>query len=181
MKIGLFGTCGKSIWRERFVNAYKERHIDFYNPQLADGEWTADRADEFVKIENKNLKTNEIVLFPVTDETTGQGSLAEIGFSILDTIRNLNDRYLIVFIDDDCKDPSATKNQIEESKRSRKLVKSKVIQHSFENERIFIVNNFDKMLELTFHIKNLIDMKTQINENYTFDLLTENKKKCLIG
>lgn len=83
-------------------------------------------ADEFVQSENKNLKTNEIILFPVTNETTGQGSLAEIGFSVLDTMRNINDRFLIVLIDNDCIDPKATASQIEESKRSRKLVRSKV-------------------------------------------------------
>lgn len=175
MEIGLFGTCGSSIWREKFISIYKERDIEFFNPQLPDGVWTPDRASEFVQIENENLKTNNIVLFPVTSETTGQGSLAEIGFSVLDVIRNLNDRYLIVLIDDECLDGKASKAQKIESERSRILVKSKVIYQAQINERIFLVNNMDEMLDLSLELHSLIEIKRKINKQYNKYILPKLK------
>lgn len=164
--IGLFGTCGLSTWRNKFVDAYTKNGINFFNPQLPEGVWTADRADEFVQQENYNLKNNQIILFPVTNETTGQGSLAEIGFSVLDTIRNLNQRYLIVLIDLDCKCSKSSALQIEESKRSRKLVKSKIEIESKSNPYIFLVNNFDDMLNLSIELKNSIEFNNELKKRY---------------
>lgn len=165
MKIGLFGTCGSSTWRKEFVNAYNERGIEYFNPQLPEGVWKADMADEFVRIENENLKTNEIILFSVTNETTGQGSLAEIGFSVLDTVRNLKNRYLIVMIDSDCKDVKATESQIEESCRSRKLVLSKLQNEFRKNPNLFLVKSLDDMLSLSLelhqHYESMNDLKAK--------------------
>lgn len=167
MKVGLFGTCGSSTWRTQFVEAFQAKNIAFFNPQLPEGVWTADRADEFVQVENQNLKSNEIVLFPVTNETTGQGSLAEIGFSVLDTMRNLNDRFLIVLIDTDCIDPKATESQIEESKRSRKLVRSKVELEVRSNPKVFLVESLDEMQALSLELHTSLCDRQNIRERYS--------------
>ena len=162
LTIGLFGTCGQSTWRKDFIEMFNENKIEFFNPQLGEGEWNPDHADEFVRNENYNLKHNKIILFPVTSETTGQGSLAEIGFSVADTIRHiqkdtaLKERYLIVFIDLDCNDPKASIEQIEESKRSRKLVLSKAILEADINPRVFISQSLKEMKELSLEIHKYI-------------------------
>ena len=158
--IGLFGTCGQSRWRDPFIKHYCEAGIEFFNPHLEEGEWVPDRADEFIQAENQNLKTNDIVLFPITEETTGQGSLAEIGFSVLDTLRSLKNRNLIVYISPECHDPKATEYQIEESNRQRKLVLSKVIDESRKNPNVFVVDSLDKMFELSLELHQVI-LKSQ--------------------
>lgn len=153
--VGLFGTCGSSTWRKRFIESFEENNIKFFNPQLDEGEWTPDRADEFVQNENWNLKNNELILFPITDETTGQGSLAEIGFSVADTLRNIkktNNQMLIVYIDPKCNDPKASEAQIQDSERSRKLVLSKVIEESKINPNVFVVNSMTEMYKLTLNL-----------------------------
>lgn len=150
--VGLFGTCGSSNWRKQFIEEFESNNIEFYNPQLGEGEWKPDLADEYVKIENWNLKNNELILFPITDETTGQGSLSEVGFSVADTLRSLDSRYLIVYIDPKCNDKKASKAQIEDSERSRKLVLSKVIEESKINHKVFVVKSMTELLKLTMSL-----------------------------
>ena len=107
--------------------------------------------------------------FPITDETTGQGSLAEIGFSVADTIRQikkevvLKERYLIIFIDPECNDPKANNAQIEESKRSRKLVLTKCIKEAEINNRVFVVESLEEMLALSVDINLHFENKEQNN------------------
>ncbi len=69
--VGLFGTCGGSLWREPFEAKYNEQGIVFFNPQVDD--WNPSMAD----IEAQHLAEDEIILFPITGETYGTGSLAE--------------------------------------------------------------------------------------------------------
>ena len=80
--IGLFGTCGNSRWRDAFIEKYKELGIAFFNPQVED--WTPDCAVE----EARHLAEDRIILFPVTSETYGIGSIAETGFCVLQAIRS---------------------------------------------------------------------------------------------
>lgn len=121
--VGLFGTCGSSQWRDEFILAYKERNINYFNPQLPEGTWTPECAD----IENQHFKKDDIILFPVTHETTAFGSLGEIGFSIQSLLQNPEKhRYFIFMIDDDC--VVANEEQRTDSKRARKLVKSKLLK-----------------------------------------------------
>jgi hypothetical protein len=150
--VGLFGTCGHSTWRSKFIESFNKNNIKFYNPQLGDGEWIPDRAAEYIQIENYNLKNNELILFPVTDETTAQGSLAEIGFSVADTIRNIGERYLIIYVSPKCNDPDALDAQIEDSERSRKLVHSKCILESQINPKVFLTNSLQEMHKLSLEI-----------------------------
>jgi hypothetical protein len=159
-KIGLFGTCGASKWRKSFIEAYKKEGFDYFNPQLGEGEWTP----EFADIENQHFKTNEIILFPITSETTGLGSLSEVGFSIAETLRNIKERYLIVFIDPECNDKNAEKNEINTSIRTRKLVTSKVELEIKENKKVFIVHSIKEMKELSIQIAHYIKEEKFLNE-----------------
>src|SRR4051812_34994148 len=83
--VGLFGTCGNSNWRDPFIEAFSERGMEFFNPQKDD--WKPEDAE----IEAGHLADDAIILFPITGETYGTGSLAETGFSVLQAIR-LDDR-----------------------------------------------------------------------------------------
>jgi hypothetical protein len=120
--IGLFGTCGNSTWRKDIcIPAYQARGmvdgVDYFNPQVAD--WKPENAEP----EARHLAEDQIILFPVTGETYGTGSLAEVGFSILSAIKLEDRRDIVVYIerilDDTLKsDPVAYK----ESTRARALI-----------------------------------------------------------
>jgi len=148
--IGLFGTCGQSTWREAFIKKYTRLGISFFNPQVPDGTWHAGCVAE----ENKHLVEDDIILFPVLSETTGQGSLAEIGFSINAALKRNPDRYFIFLIDNECTDVNASAEQRKESNRTRVLVKSKLILENRKNSGIFIAETLDEMFELSIKVYN---------------------------
>ena len=160
--IGLFGTCGNSTWRDSFIKDYNEKGIFFFNPQLPAGTWTPGCAKE----ENTHLMNDGVILFPVTHETTGQGSLAEIGFSILASLRRNPDRYFIFMIDDDCTDPNASESAIKDSIRSRKLVKSKLQEVAKENDGVFLVDSLAEMFDLSTLLISQIKMFNDIKVKY---------------
>jgi len=115
--VGLFGTCGKSTWRNKFMEAFDQAGIKYFNPQVDN--WTPELAIE----EAKHLAHDEIILFPVTDETYATGSLAETGFSILQALKTPN-RHVFIFIDDKLAPNLIEENPLcaKESIRARKLV-----------------------------------------------------------
>lgn len=115
--IGLFGTCGASRWREPFIRAYRQKGIRYFNPQVEN--WTPECAD----IEAAHLRRDEIILFPVTDETYGTGSLAETGFSILQAIAANASRWVVVMISPEpCAELMDNETAWKESVRARRLV-----------------------------------------------------------
>jgi len=142
--IGLFGTCGASRWREPFVERYTTLGIPFYNPQVA--EWTPACAEA----ENEHFRSDAILLYPVTAETTGFGSLAEVGLAVAEIERsNLRGpltaaRELLVYIDPDCTDPKANEIQIRDSRRTRTLVTSKL--PAYVGPHIQVCTSLDDML-----------------------------------
>lgn len=141
LTVGLFGTCGNSTWRQPIIELLNQHNIPFFNPQVGPGEWHPGMVAE----ENAHLREDGIVVFPVTWETTGQGSLAEVGFSIMQAVRS-NPSYLIVMIDDECRDPGASEAQIMESNRTRKLVKSKVADLAAQPySRVLLVETMEEI------------------------------------
>ncbi len=161
-KIGLFGTCGKSSWREEFIEKYKEYDIAYFNPQLPEGAWHPG----CVKDENDNLMQNGVVLFPILAETTAQGSLAVVGFSVSAALKRNPDRYFIFLIDDNCTDPNASEDAIKDSIRSRTLVKSKLIELKHKNSGIFVVQNLSQMLTLSIQLHAMFESFTNIRTKY---------------
>ena len=141
--IGLFGTCGKSKWRDGFISAYKARGIEFFNPQVVD--WKP----EFAEAEAEHLANDQIILFPITDETYALGSLAETGFSMLNAIKLDDRRDFIIMIDPILEQELMDKNfeTAQESIRIRQIVKQHLKKLGFEN--LFVVNTLEEMLEVS--------------------------------
>lgn len=156
--IGLFGTCGGSRWRENtFIPAYEEAGIEYFNPQVED--WDPSLA----AIEADHLANDQIILFPITNETYAIGSLAETGFSILNAMKLDDRREFVIYIADDiaAKDPKGqplddqlnpdgTKNpnsRAKESLRARALV----LQHlrKLQIPNVYVVDSLEEMLKVS--------------------------------
>jgi hypothetical protein len=142
--VGLFGTCGESKWRDQFVQKYKELGISFFNPQTDD--WKPKNAVE----EARHLAEDEIILFPVTNETYASGSLAEVGLSILQAIKLDDRRDFIVLIDTDLADSLSDQIAREESLRARALVLEYLRKIRFSN--IYLVDSLSQMLEVSIRL-----------------------------
>lgn len=151
--IGLFGTCGNSNWRDQFINMYNQVGITFYNPQVPD--WKSEDA----AIEAEHLVNDEIVLFPVTNETYGMGSLAETGYSIMSAIRADNKRYVVLYID-----PTVDASLVEtdawaakESTRARALVLAHLKKINHPN--VFITKSLQDMMNLSIMLYSQVTME----------------------
>lgn len=138
--IGLFGTCGNSEWRTPFIELYDSLNINYFNPVKAN--WNQSDAIE----EAEHLANDEIVLFPITGETLGIGSLAETGFSVLQAIKLEDKRDFIIMVEPDLIDSIKEENPhlYKESVRARALI----IQHlkKLRMSNVYIVENLDDML-----------------------------------
>jgi hypothetical protein len=140
--IGLFGTCGDSKWRSTFIKKYQEDGIEYFNPQVDD--WKP----ELAQVEADHLANDRIILFPVTSETYGTGSLAETGFSILQAIRLDDRRHFVIMIEDELDEHLHENEQAaKESLRARALVKQHVNKLNFSN--VHVVDNLDEMLQVS--------------------------------
>lgn len=145
--IGLFGTCGDSVWRKLFMDAYEQLGIDFYNPQVK--EWTPDRAI----LEAEHLVSDDIILMPITGETYGLGSLAETGFSIIQGMKG--GRYIVSMIDSDISEELKLSNPTlaRESLRSRALTLAHAKHISHQN--VFFVDSLEKMLDVSISLHDI--------------------------
>lgn len=160
--VGMFGTCSGSTWREPFIKEYKQRKIDFFNPDLGD-DWTPDATEN----ENIHLIEDNIVLFPVLAESLGFGSLGEIGFSMLTVLKNVmtgHNQYLIVLIDDKCEMEGASTEDIKLSDNTRKIIKSKV--EDVDHPNVFLVNTLDEMKELSFRLVALVEQHANLKKKF---------------
>jgi hypothetical protein len=142
--IALFGTCGNSVWRNNFIKKYDQIGINYFNPLKED--WTPDDAIE----EAKHLVTDDIILFPVTSETFGSASLAEIGFAVLSASKT-KDRHIIVLIDEKVNaklmadNPQAAK----ESNNSRAIVRAHVAKAKIDADYVHLVESMEDLLYLS--------------------------------
>jgi len=160
--IGLFGTCDNSKWREPFMQAYESHKIEFFNPDAGDN-WHPGMIED----ENRNLREDHIILFPVLGESLGVGSLGEIGFSVLNVLRNIqngSNQYLIAMIDDVCTDERKTADERKTSDRTRKLVKSKLVDVRHPN--VFVVDSLDDMLRLSIDLHHASSSLSSLKERY---------------
>jgi hypothetical protein len=153
--IGLFGTCGGSKWRIPFKEAYSSQEISFFDPQVEN--WDPYMAT----IEAEHLAEDEIILFPITDETYGIGSLCETGYSILQAIR-LDDRRDFVILIDPRLQEKLNENQVaaKESLRARALVKKHL--EILELSNLFLVDNLPHMLEVSLKLYKAAVIKKQL-------------------
>ncbi|HEY4486246.1 MAG TPA: hypothetical protein VJB70_00740 [Candidatus Paceibacterota bacterium] len=139
--VGMFGTCGGSKWREPFKERYRKFGINFFDPQKTD--WQPEDAEE----EARHLAEDEIILFPVTNETYGTGSLSEVGFSILQAIRLDDRRDFVILIAKDLDPTLDDAVARKESLRARALVNQHLKKLRLKN--IYIVDTLEEMLELS--------------------------------
>lgn len=143
--VGLFGTCGKTIWRDSFIAGYgmETPKVEFFNPQVDN--WVPECAVE----EANHLADDAVILFPVTKETYGMGSLAETGFSILQAIRLDERRDFVIMIENDLLDNLKTENPLlaKESLRARALVRKHLEKLRLRN--VFMVTDFTQMYQLS--------------------------------
>lgn len=157
--IGLFGTCGDSKWRDAFMAAYEERGINFFNPQVSN--WTPECAD----IEADHLVNDDVILFPVTNETFGTGSLSETGFSIMQALKSNTNRSVVIMIDPlvnealQISDPAMTKD----NSRARALVRAhlKKVQHP----GVYIVEDLDTMLNVSIELYDIHSRLNRLQES----------------
>jgi len=154
--IGLFGTCGNSQWRTPFMSRYNQEGIQFFNPQVVD--WKPEDA----VIEAEHLANDQVVLFPITGETYGTGSLAETGFSVLNAIRLEDRRDFVIMIeqelDDNLEDAVARK----ESLRARALVKEHLKKLRLSN--LYVVNSLEEMLEVSVTLYRAAEMRAPLGK-----------------
>lgn len=158
--IGLFGTCGRSTWRDSFIKEYERLGIQYFNPQKDD--WKPEDA----QIEAKHLANDEILLFPVTNETFAFGSLAETGFSILQAIKFNKRRELIVMIVPNviASDTEVDQVQRKESCRARALVMAHLKKLNYPN--VWIVTSLNDMLALSISLHSMYIAKSHLKDKY---------------
>lgn len=150
LTVGLFGTCGNSHWREAFIKKYEELGISFFNPQVLG--WDQKNA----KNEAWHLANDKIILFPVTNESYGSGSLAEMGFYILNAIKQDKRRSFVVMIATDLAPELTDSFAKKESLRVRKLL-SKHLQ-KLQLSDLYIVNTLEEMLEISIPLYRAAEM-----------------------
>lgn len=142
--IGLFGTCGGSTWRNPFMERFQEKGIPFFNPQVDD--WKPEDAIN----EARHLAEDPIILFPVTNETYGTGSLAETGFSIVQAIRLEDRRDFVIMVSKDLAEGLDNPVARKESLRARALVNEHLRKLRLPN--VYLVDSLDEMLDISLRL-----------------------------
>ncbi len=169
--IGLFGTCGSSTWRQQFVQHCQNNDISFYNPQLGEGEWNPDFANDYVRAEHFHLANDDIVVFAITNETIASVSLSEFAFSIMDVVRSSANRHVVIYVSEDCIDPKASPDAIIASIKARKTVIPKMMKASKESDFIHFCQNMDDLFSATFEIEAMLKVQKSINKKYKLSLV----------
>jgi hypothetical protein len=171
--VGLFGTCGNTTFRkDMFIPKFEESGIAYYNPQLGPGEWSPSCAE----VEAEHLASDDIILFPITEDTYGLGSLSEVGFSFLQAVKLNTDRDFIVLIQQnlveslmvDNKEDSKNITSLElakESLKMRALVKQHIKKMSMNN--VYIVDTLEEMLDLSVELHKIKSLLKPLREKYS--------------
>jgi hypothetical protein len=137
--VGLFGTCGGSTWRTPFMAMLDSQGIPYFNPQVET--WTPELAD----VEAWHLANDRLILFPVTDETFGFGSLAETGFSLQSALALNTNRFVMLYIAPAVNPQLAASSpeQADASRRARKLALAHLAKA--QNPNVFVVKSLEEM------------------------------------
>lgn len=143
--IGLFGTCGRSRWRDEFVKTYEDFGINYFNPVVPD--WTPECSIE----EARHLASDRVILFPITRETYSLRSLAESGFSLLNAIDLDDRRQFVLLVDTDLdEDLMGNKEAAKGSIGARALVLEHLKRKNFSN--VYLVDNLKDMLQISIEL-----------------------------
>jgi len=174
--VGLFGTCGNSKWRDQFMDNFEGSNIDYFNPMVDN--WKPEDA----AIEAEHLAADNIILFPITKETYGIGSLSEVGFGVLSAIKLDDRRDFVVMIDQEL-DASlmpregwkelelspivkeleeALFERAKESLRARALVLQHLKAQNLPN--VYLVDNLEDMLKVSVTLYTSNKVKEDIEK-----------------
>lgn len=129
--VGLFGVCETTTWRKDVITQLENAGIDYFNPQLEPGQWT----DAFVPIEAENLASDGVIVFVINEDSYGMGSLAEVGFGILNALKNSQDIVIYIAPTVNSALMEANPKLADASVRTRKLVMGHL--KMFSNPRDF--------------------------------------------
>lgn len=147
------------------MEKFDKMGIKYFNPDAGDN-WHPGMIEE----ENYFLNNAEIILFPVLAESLGSGSLGEVGFSVQNVLRNIQNgkqQFLIALIDDECTDERKTEKERERSSKDRKLVKSK-LREKVSYPVITLVESMDEMMQLCINLHDFISNGCPMQETGTF-------------
>jgi len=166
--IGLFGTCKNSDWRDIFIEIYEDVEIHFFNPKKDN--WNSEDAKE----EEKHLAEDDILLFPITNESYGLTSLSKEKFSIINAIKLNKSRFFVVLIDDNVNEQLQKENRLmaEESNKKRILVKNYLLNLKLSN--LYIVDSLDELLEASITLYKIELDKIQNNQTIKFNNIKNN-------
>jgi len=157
--VGLFGTCGDSNWRDSFIKIC-ENHIgvEYFNPVVP--EWNP----TFAVQEAEHLVNDDIILFPVTEETYGEGSLAETGYAISQALRSNKNRYVVVYVAPQvCRElENADKAKAVTSNKMRALVLAHLKRQKDMFPNVFVVESLDDMQKAMSHLIAALKIINQI-------------------
>lgn len=171
--IGLFGTCDNVPWRDRFMEAYKEKGISYFNPMIDNWQEMMDlhragKGPNPAEVETQHLRNDEVILFPVLQDSLGMGSLAELGFSVSTVVRNIlngKNQLMCFLIDDTCTDERKNAEQRKDSNRTRALVKNKLIKFiSYPN--IVLVNSLEEMFTTSFDLYEIAKLAKSYEDKF---------------
>jgi hypothetical protein len=146
--IGLFGTCDKSNWRDRFIHAYDKLGIEYFNPVKED--WTpADAVNEA-----KHMASDKIILLAVTYDEYSIASLAEIGFAVMNAV--LEDRYAVIYLA-----PKLSKQLAEKDENLARIInngRAIVGAHlkKLDRPNVYVVSSLDEALETSIRLHNFV-------------------------
>jgi len=103
---------------------------------------------------------DDVILFPILAETEGLGSLAEVGFSIIQIIKSGGTKNIIVMIDDDCtvKDVAVREASI----RMRALVKAHLKKLNYPN--VYLVDYLIDMYKLSLELHAIETLRAGLDQ-----------------
>jgi hypothetical protein len=167
--IGLFGTCGGSKWRDKFIEEYTKKGIYYFNPNKEN--WDPSCAIS----EAKHLASDEIILFPVTSETYGTGSLSEVGFSIIQAIEKNRGARIVIMIDKQLDDSLDNPVARKESSRARAIISEHLTKIQAKN--VYVTDNLDEKRTISQELYEVCKMEKKIREKLEQKKIPEQETK----
>lgn len=160
LTIGMFGTCGNSQWRVSFIEKFIEKGITFFNPVVENWE-------EYRKvIEANHLLMDDIILFPVTDETYSFGSLAEVAFSITQAIKSDKEKFVVIYVAPKVSKELFEKNaeMSKDSNRARSLCLEHLETQKNTFQNVYVVKSLEEMDKVCFLLYDSMSALLQARE-----------------
>ena len=145
-RVGLFGTCGGSRWRQNFAWHFDRLGVEYFDPQVED--WTP----ECASIEARHLAEDVIIVMTITAETTAAASLVEAGLMVARAILEPEKSFVLYVAPEAFPELEGAKD----SNRARRLL-TEHLGHFKEVKNLHVVPHFDQVLGLTLQLWNELE------------------------